>query len=199
VGFLDFETVSRAIPPWGGVAPWGAVSAQFSYHERQPDGTYAHSEWMAEAWDDPRPELARALLDATRHADRIATYTSFERTQIRQLVEAVPELAPELNALIGRLVDLKKVVQDNVAHPDFLGSYSIKDVLTPLVPDLSYGGLEVTDGMTASVALARLMRLGHELEAEEYAARRSALLEYCRFDTWAMVRLVERLQEMAEG
>ncbi|MDP2958766.1 MAG: DUF2779 domain-containing protein [Longimicrobiales bacterium] len=199
VGFLDFETVARAVPPWPGVAPWGHVPVQFSYHERQDDGSWRHAGWLAEGWDDPRPALARALVEATRGAERVAMYTGFERTRIRELAKAVPELADELHALDERLVDLKKVVQAHVAHPDFLGSYSIKDVITPLVPELGYDGMEVSDGMTASVELARLMRDGHLLPPEARAAKRGALLEYCELDTWAMVRLVERLEELCSA
>src|SRR5207249_11097788 len=33
VGFLDFETIARAIPVWPGMAPWQQAAAQFSYHE----------------------------------------------------------------------------------------------------------------------------------------------------------------------
>ena len=39
LGFLDFETILRAIPVWPGMAPWQPAAAQFSYHERQSDGT----------------------------------------------------------------------------------------------------------------------------------------------------------------
>ena len=30
LGFLDFETVARAVPVWDGLAPWGQATAQFS-------------------------------------------------------------------------------------------------------------------------------------------------------------------------
>ena len=197
LGCLDFETVQRAIPTWPGLAPWAQVPVQFSYHERQDDRSWRHAEWLAEGWDDPRPALARALVEAVRGAERVAMYTGFERARIRELAEAVPEVADELHALDARLVDLKKVVEEHVAHPDFLGSYSIKDVITPLVPELGYDGMEVADGQTASVELARLMRDGDRLPPDERAAKRKALLDYCELDTWAMVRLVERLEELA--
>src|SRR6266705_1707231 len=48
LGFLDFETIARAIPVWPGMAPWQQAAAQFSYHERQPDGTYTHAAFLAE-------------------------------------------------------------------------------------------------------------------------------------------------------
>ena len=33
LGFLDFETIGRAIPVWDDVGPWRQVVVQFSYHE----------------------------------------------------------------------------------------------------------------------------------------------------------------------
>jgi predicted RecB family nuclease len=197
LGFLDFETISRAVPPWDGLSPYGIVPIQFSYHERQPDSSYTHADWLAEGAGDPRPEIARALVEAARHADRVVTYTNYEKRCIGALRSAVPELDAELSDLESRLLDLKKVVERNLAHPDFMGSYSIKDVLTPLVPDLSYQGLEVADGMTASVELARMMLEADSMTDEDRLAKRAALLEYCKLDTWAMVRLLERLEELA--
>ena len=51
----------------------------------------------------------------------MATYTGYEKRCIDALKDAVPELGPELDDLISRLVDLKKVVEKNLAHPDFYG------------------------------------------------------------------------------
>ena len=42
VGYLDFETVGRAIPVWDGLGPWGAVPVQFSYQEEVSDGDCSH-------------------------------------------------------------------------------------------------------------------------------------------------------------
>lgn len=197
VGCLDFETVQRAIPPWPELAPWAQVPLQFSWHERLDDGTWRHAEWLAEGWDDPRPALARALLDTTRGDYPVAMYTPFERARIRDLAAGVPELAGELAALEARLVDLRPILAAHVMHPDFHGSFSIKNVLTPLVPDLAYEGLEIADGLTASVEISRLLRHGDAMTPEERAAKRAALLEYCKLDTWAMARLLERLEELA--
>ncbi|MEW5917651.1 MAG: DUF2779 domain-containing protein [Gemmatimonadota bacterium] len=38
LGFLDFETIMRAVPVWDGTKPWEQVAAQFSYHESVPGG-----------------------------------------------------------------------------------------------------------------------------------------------------------------
>lgn len=197
LGFLDFETISRAVPLWDGLGPYGKAPVQFSYHERMPDGALQHVAWLAEGPEDPRPGLARALVEATKDADRVVVYSHFERQCIDALVTAVPDLAVELEALKDRFLDLQKVVKRNLAHPDFHGSYSIKKVLTPLVPDLAYDGMDVADGMTASVELARFVTRGAEMDPEAYAAKKEALLEYCRLDTLAMVRLLEALEALA--
>jgi hypothetical protein len=207
LGFLDFETVGRALPPWDGLGPWHNTAAQFSYHERGPDGTMTHAEFLAEGPedpadppDDPREPLARAMLEATARADLIVMYTPFEKTQINALAKHLPHLERELHALRDKLWDLKPVIEHHVYHPDFLGSFSLKDVLTPLVPDETYGDdMMIVDGKTASVQIARLLFTSGRIPKREREATRRGLLEYCKKDTYATVRLVARLAELAAG
>ena len=73
----------------------------------------------------------------------------------------------------------------------FMGSFSIKRVLSALVPYLSYAGLGVADGDTAIMRFARMAR--GEVSAEKVAVIRRELLDYCQTDTLAMVRLHETL------
>jgi len=197
LGFLDFETIIRAIPVWPGMAPWQQAAAQFSYHERQPDGTYTHAAFLAEGPQDARPALAAAMVRATANAEHVVMYTSFEKTRIRELQRAVPDLATELAALEGKLIDLHPVVKNCVYHPDFRGSFSLKDILTPLVPQLTYNDLVIVDGRVASVEIARLLFVADKIPKHERDRVRQELLDYCQRDTWAMVKLVERLRELA--
>jgi predicted RecB family nuclease len=197
LGFLDFETVARAIPVWPGMAPWQQAAAQFSYHERQPDGTYTHAAFLAEGPEDTRPKLAAAMVRATAQADRVVTYTAFEKTRIRELQRAVPDLAGELAALEAKLLDLHPVMKNCVYHPDFRGSFSLKYILTPLVPELTYDDLVIVDGRVASVEIARLLFVADKIPRYERDRVRRDLLNYCERDTWAMVKLVERLRELA--
>ncbi|HET7296920.1 MAG TPA: DUF2779 domain-containing protein, partial [Gemmatimonadales bacterium] len=198
LGFLDFETIARAIPVWRGMAPWQQAAAQFSYHERQPDGSYTHAAFLAEGPNDARPPLAAAMVRATARADRVVTYTGFEKTRIRELRQAVPDLASELAALEAKLIDLHPVVRNCVYHPDFRGSFSLKYILTPLVPELTYDDLVIVDGRVASVEIARLLFVADKIPRHERDRVRKDLLNYCERDTWAMVKLVERLRELAE-
>ncbi|HTY07149.1 MAG TPA: DUF2779 domain-containing protein [Gemmatimonadales bacterium] len=197
LGFLDFETISRAIPVWPGMAPWQQAAAQFSYHERQPDGTYTHAAFLAEGPEDARPPLAQAMITATANADRVATYTAFEKTRIRELQRAVPALASELAALEAKLIDLHPVIRDCVYHPDFNGSFSLKAILTPLVPELTYSDLVIVDGRIASVEIARLLFVADKIPKHERDRVREDLLNYCERDTWAMVRLTEVLRTLS--
>ena len=197
LGFLDFETIARAVPVWPGMAPWQQAAAQFSYHERQPDGTYTHAAFLAEGPEDARPRLAEAMLRATARAERVVTYTAFEKTRIRDLQQAVPHLADDLAALEAKLLDLYPVIRNCVYHPAFNGSFSLKYVLTPLVPDLTYDDLVIVDGRVASVEIARLLFVAGRIPHEERERVRKDLLDYCERDTWAMVRLLERLRELS--
>lgn len=197
LGFLDFETVARAVPRWNGTKPWQQIGVQFSYHERQDDGTYRHEEYLAPSDCDPREETATRLIEVTRGADRIVMYTPFERTQVRLMKQFVPRLAPDLDALEAKLLDLKRVVEQHVYHPAFAGSFSLKDVLPVLIPEMSYrDSVTILDGQEASAKLARLLFYAGELTDAEREQIRAELLAYCRFDTWAMVKLVGRLRSL---
>lgn len=197
VGHLDFETVMRAIPVWPGLAPWGPATAQFSYHEEQSDGTFTHADYLAEGPHDPRPELAHAMLEATAGADKIVTYSAYEKRMIRELQATVPELSEQLLALEARLIDLLPVVRNNVYAPGFKGSFSLKAVLNPLVPELTYDDLVIVDGRIASVEIARLLFVSHNIPESERDRVRQDLLDYCERDTWATVKLLERLRELS--
>jgi predicted RecB family nuclease len=199
LGFLDFETIQRAVPVWPGMAPWQQAPAQFSYHEANDDGTYKHAEYLAEGPKDCRPELARLMVAATDHADGVLTYSGFEKTRIRDLQKAVPELRAELEELEGKLIDLLPIVRDNVYHPDFLGSFSLKEVLPALVPELTYSDLVIVDGLVASVEIARLLFVAGKIPKEEHDRVRQDLLNYCERDTWAMVKVLEKLRELARN
>jgi len=75
------------------------------------------------------------------------------------------------------------------------GSYSIKYVLPALVPEMNnaYQELEgVQNGGEAMNAFANMSKL----EDNEKERLRSSLLEYCKLDTLAMVRVFERLREV---
>lgn len=198
LGFLDFETVARAIPRWDGTKPWMNVGVQYSYHEMLPDGSETHTEYLAPSDCDPRVEIAEKLVAITGPADRVLMYTAFEKTQLNLMKKWAPHLEAELDAIVAKMIDLKKLVHENVYHRDFAGSFSIKDVLPALVPGATYKDtVKIIDGKEASAKLARLLFYAYTLTPDERALIKAELLAYCKQDTHAMVLLLKRLRELA--
>ena len=73
-----------------------------------------------------------------------------------------------------------------------LGSWSIKAVIPTVAPELDYTALEeVQEGMGAQRAYLEAIDPKTSVERKEYLRQR--LLEYCKYDTLAMVKLVEFL------
>ena len=131
------------------------------------------------------------------NADLVVMYTPFERTRIKELAAYLPHLREPLLALAEKLWDMNPAVANNVYHPGFRGSFSLKYILNPLVPDLSYSDLVIVDGKLASVEIARLLFVSGAIPPAERDKTRHDLLEYCKRDTFATVRLVVRLGELA--
>ena len=75
--------------------------------------------------------------------------------------------------------------------PEMKGSYSIKLVLPALVPELSYDDLSIKEGGTASNTF--LSMVNGTFEGDEEETKRQ-LLQYCELDTYAMVKILEKLQ-----
>jgi hypothetical protein len=69
-------------------------------------------------------------------------------------------------------------------------------VLPVVAPELSYASMDVENGEDAA-GLFALMTVGQRDPADR-ASHRRQLLEYCKLDTLAMVRLHAALDRLAE-
>ncbi len=197
LAFLDFETVAPPIPAWPGCHPYDAVPVQFSCHLER-DGALEHREWLAQGAGDPRPELARRVIDACREARTVVAYNaSFERSCLEAMAKALPDRADALRSIVARLADPLPLVRDHVYHPEFRGSFSLKAVLPALVPGPAYSVLGIAEGAVASLALERLMFDAASLAPGEAERLRADLTRYCALDTLGMARLIGRLRELA--
>lgn len=193
-GYLDFETLSLALPPFAGIAPFDVLPIQYSLHRRVAGGGVEHRELLLDPASPDLGAFTRDLLDALSGVGSIVVYSSFERQRLQWLAEQLPSLAADLEDVVQRLYDLLPVVQAAVAHPDFHGSLSIKKVLPVLVPDLSYDALAIGNGEDAT-GVSGLRALGR-VSDDEWARYRGQLLAYCKVDTLAMVRLHEALASL---
>lgn len=90
----------------------------------------------------------------------------------------------------GQMPDLREVFS-NYVHPDFLGGTSIKDALPIMVPELSYEGMDIRDGATASERWWAMTAGGHcRSRADRHCCLAAGLL-------WA--RQLCDVRDLAEG
>lgn len=194
---LDFETFQQAIPQWKGVIPYMQIPFQYSLHIEHENGTLEHKEFLAEDGIDPRYELAKRLVeDIPCDATVLAYNMGFEKGVIRKLANQFSDFTYDLMCIHENIKDLMTPFQSKDYYvPKMRGSYSIKNVLPALVPEMekAYKDLDlVHNGGEAMNAFASLGTLSDE----EKIAYRNALLEYCKLDTLAMVKILQKLREL---
>lgn len=200
--FLDFETFMTPVPPFDGIKPYQQIPSQYSLHYIcHENGELNHKEFLAKEGKDPRFNLAQRLVeDIPSHACILAYNMSFEKGVIENLATQFPELCDQLMVIYDNILDLMEPFRAKAYYKkEMQGSYSIKAVfpaLFPNNPELSYDKLGlIHDGSQAMNAYASLM----ELPKEERALVRQSLLEYCKLDTLAMVRIWEKLKRIGEN
>ena len=186
--YLDFETIAFAVPVWAGTSPYKQIPFQWSCHIEQADGTLTHQEFLDITGSDPRRGFAESLIKAVGTDGPVIVYNApFEGSRMKELAEALPDLAPQLLAAVDRLFDLLPLARNHYYHPDMKGSWSIKAVLPTIAPELDYSNLTVSHGGMAQDAYLDL--IGTELSDADKAELRKALLAYCEQDTLAMVKI----------
>jgi len=187
--FLDFETINYAVPIWPGTRPYQQIPFQFSVHRLSDTGQLTEQSFLDLSGNDPSEAFAEALVAACHESIPIFVYNAgFEKTRITELAERFPPLAHALLALNASLVDLLPIAREYYYHPSQQGSWSIKAVLPALCPDLHYDDHEgVQDGGMAMTAFVEAV--GPETTPARKAEIERQLLDYCKLDTYAMVRL----------
>lgn len=192
--YLDFESIDPPIPRYLGTHPFQHLPFQFSCHIKyQKDKELIHREFLFESLEDPRTQFIATLLEAVPREGTIIVYhDTYEKTRLKELAEAFPLCAEQLEDMKDRIFDLEEVVKKGVFLPDFLGSFSIKKVAPAILgQEASYENMEIGDGIEAQLAFEQFSSM---VDSSEKAAMRRGLLEYCKQDTLLMVRLHEWLQ-----
>jgi hypothetical protein len=197
--YLDFETMTSAVPIFDNSRPYQQLVFQYSLHIQTENGKLEHREYLAEANPniDPRINFIKQLINDCGDTGDILVYNiGFERGKLNDLISLFPIYTYEISNIIGRLKDLMIPFQKKWYYtPEMKGSYSIKYVLPALVPELSYQDLEIKEGGTASSIFAKMV-LG-EFQGDIDKTKMD-LLEYCKLDTYAMVKILEKLKEATQ-
>jgi hypothetical protein len=193
--FMDFETTYMVpIPMYDGIRPYQMVPFQYSVHVlHEPGGELVHHEFLADGSTNPQKEFLEQLLAIVpRNACILVWNQGFEIPRLKELAEAFPEKSGKIDHIINNIRDLMIPFRDkSIYHWQFNGSYSLKDVLPALVPELSYDNLEISVGGMASSAWLHMIQSKDE---EEKSTIRKQLLQYCHLDTFAMVKILEKMK-----
>ncbi|MFB3076803.1 MAG: DUF2779 domain-containing protein, partial [Lysobacterales bacterium] len=188
--YLDFETIMPAVPIWAGTRPYETLPIQWSCHLESAPGTVEHAEFLDLSGDPPLRRLAESMLRVLGKEGPVLMYTSYERTVINGLMARFPDLEVPLQAIVERLVDLHPPTQQFYYHPAMAGSWSLKSVLPTIAEDMQYSELKgIQEGTAASEGY--LEAIQPDTSPERKAELKQQLLQYCKFDTAALVRLVQ--------
>lgn len=188
IHYLDFETTSMVVfLPFKGYHPYDQIPFQFSALYVNSKGTEKVTSFLHTSTEDPLPTVAAALVGAFKEPGRIVVYNiGFESRMIKMMAKAVPNLRKDLLALVPRLIDIWPVVKNNIYHPDFHGSYSLKDVY-PVLCNTKKGGdyskLAISEGSAASVAFVESLK--PDTTAKKRTQIQKDLIKYCAMDTKA--------------
>lgn len=189
--FMDFETAQIAIPIFDGMRPYQQVPFQFSVHCVSRKMELSHADFVDLSGRDPSEEFAKNLVEVVGTNGPVFVYNAaFEKGRIQELARKIPRLKKRLLALNDRIVDLLPIARTFYYHPAQKGSWSIKDVLPTIAPDLSYDELDgVQHGGDAMSAYEEAI-LPQTMDDRRLEIERQ-LQAYCRLDTYAMVRMWE--------
>ena len=95
--------------------------------------------------------------DALADVGSIITWNVSFRGACCVTSQRISLFAEALESIILKLVDLLPIVKNNIQHFAFRGSHSLKAVAPVLSEELSYTGLEISDGNSASATFALMV------------------------------------------
>ena len=212
LSFLDFETFSEAVPSYYKQTPYQNIPFQYSLHILEKNGSLTHKEFLCTENKDPRPGLINSLInDLPSEGKIIAFNDKFEKSVIKELLNFQSDFQPgksdkfdKLLSLNPRFIDLiipfKKV---GFYLPKMNGSFSLKSVLPAMFPndlELDYKNMEIHNGLLAMDGYFRIkeLRLNNDNldTSEEIEKIKNNLLKYCKLDTFAMVKILQKLIEL---
>ena len=195
--FFDYEGYSSAIPRFDGFGAYEQVPFQYSLHILHEDGEMEHKEFLI---TEPTKDLTLPLIEQMREdfgdvGSVISWYKSYESQRNNKLAELHPDHANFLESLNDRMFDLMHIFSKNMyVDARFKGSASIKNVLPVLVPELTYKALGIQKGDQAVERWEKMIDANTPKEEKEQITR--DLLEYCKLDTLAMVKIYEFLSTL---
>ena len=195
---FDFETLNPAIPLFNGMSSYEKYPFQYSVHIEHEDGTLEHKEYLAEPGQDPREEIARRMTeDIPKSSFMMAYNISFEKGVIKKLADLFPVYEDHLMSLHDNFVDLHTPFKSHdYLIPEMKGKSGLKTILPILVPEMqdAYDNLDMVH--EGGDAMSIYQKLANAEDLETISRYKSSLIEYCKLDTLAMVKILEKLKQI---
>jgi predicted RecB family nuclease len=137
--------------------------------------------------------FALAVIAYTGTYASIVVYDkNLEGLILQSLALRFPDLKNELDQLKAKLVDISEVFKKlHYYHPDFRGSFSLKTLISVLVPEFNYEG--IASGLAAMDEYAGFLKEENLIHREITRAR---LQQYCEGDARATHLLHIFLEEI---
>jgi hypothetical protein len=197
---LRFDTVGLAVPLWPGTRPYQTLPFQWSCAVQTADGAWSDHHFLAEAQGgDPRRAYALSLLGVLGTSGAVLAYNAgFERNRIRELALRFEDLAPALDALLPRIVDLFQIARGHYYHPIMAGSWSFRSLARAVAPELDMDivldtALDAGAGRSAQAVFALMHKPGQS--ATVRAACRAALQAHGQRETAVLCRLLALFEQ----
>ncbi len=199
--FIDYETIMSPIPELDNTRPYQVLPFQYSLHILEDENAkLEHKEFLADIDDeDFVRHFAESMVDNLSGNGSVIVYNkSFESGRVnKELARMYPDLEEKIEKINANMIDLMQPFKQRQYYTrQMKGSYSLKQVLPALYPDspeLDYSNLSgVRDGEEASEAFIHLK--GKSPEKQEKI--KEELREYCKLDTYAMVKIYEKFRQV---
>ena len=195
---LDFETYSSAIPKFDGFKVHEAVPIQYSLFRLDKNENIEHFEFIQEKYSE---KITSGIMDSLKNnllnAGTIICWNkSFEIGRLKKLGELHPENKDYIDSVIEKVFDLMEVFSKNLyVDYKFTGSSSLKKVLPVLIEGEGYENLDVQDGAQAITEWEKI--IFQNISNEEKESIISSLLEYCKYDTYSLIKIYNFLVNLS--
>jgi Domain of unknown function(DUF2779) len=189
---LRMDTIGFAVPVWAGTQPYQDLPFQWTCDVEMAPGRWQELAFLAGDDGnpgDPRRAFAQTLLKALGVRGPVYAYNAgFERNRIRELAQRFADLAPALEALLPRIVDLFQIARTHYYHPSMCGSWSFKSICAAMAPELQAGQFLGEGETSAQAAFGRSLQRG--LDPASRLRLRASLRAHGRRETEALRRMV---------
>ncbi|MBK8096196.1 MAG: DUF2779 domain-containing protein [Planctomycetes bacterium] len=174
--FLTTIGVTEALPKFDGQRPWRQLPYGWAVQTLYQDGRVEPGAFVFADREDPRPGFVTSLAKHFDIGGMLVVWGHRTHDMLRMLLEDVPEHKAGIRAALARPhIDLLRLLESGVFHPDLHGQYDLKVVARVLLDDKSGDELTIGNDDQVTVALQKACtprvraatkeKLGAELQA----------------------------------